>query len=108
MLGGDGYVWRLLEAEKGVADTRLVIVEDEGLYFAEGAEIPAATRGLLDRLAAVDPHAVVLVVRPAEGSSGDRESRETSGYAGRLLAAPSGEPAVSGGFSFPGRSCCAW
>jgi SAM-dependent methyltransferase len=102
VLGGDGYVWRLLEAEKGVADTRLVIVEDERLAWSDGAGLPAAARELLDRLAAVDPHAALLLVRPAEGSSGDRASQEAGRYTGRLLAAPAGEPAVSGEIALSG------
>jgi SAM-dependent methyltransferase len=102
VLGGDGYVWRLLEAEKGVADTRLVIVEDERLAWPEGAEVPAAARELLDRLAAADPHAALLLVRPSGGSSGDRVSHEASRYTGRLLAAPSGEPTVSGEIALSG------
>ncbi|HEV2735918.1 MAG TPA: methyltransferase domain-containing protein, partial [Longimicrobiaceae bacterium] len=102
VLGGDGYVWRLLEAEKGVADTRLVIVEDERLAFADGADLPAAARELLDRLAAVDPHVALLLVCPSEGSSEDRASHEAGRYTGRLLAAPSGEPAVSGEIALSG------
>ncbi|MEW5927685.1 MAG: methyltransferase domain-containing protein [Gemmatimonadota bacterium] len=102
VLGGDGYVWRLLEAEKGVADTRLVIVEDERLFFAEGAELPAATRALLDRLAAVDPHVAVLVVRPARDAGEREESRGEARYDARLLAAPTGEPAVSGPIALSG------
>ena len=102
VLGGDGYVWRLLEAEKGVADTRLVIVEDAALFPAEGAELSAAARGLLERLAAVDPHVAVLLVRRAEDGAADGAPQGESRYAARLLAAQAGGPAVSDEFSVSG------
>ncbi len=102
VLGGDGYVWRLLEAEKGVADMRLVIVEDDGLFFADGEDVPAATRALVERLAAVDSHAAVLVVRAGEGSTEDEEGRGEARYGARLLTAPAGDLVVSGEISLTG------
>lgn len=102
VLGGDGYVWRLLEAEKGVADMRLVIVEDDRFFFGADGEVPAATRGLVERLAGIDSHVAVLVVRLADGSTEDEESRGEARYQARLLAAPTGELAVSGEIALSG------
>ncbi|HEV2148426.1 MAG TPA: methyltransferase domain-containing protein [Longimicrobiaceae bacterium] len=95
VLGGDGYVWRLLEAEKGVADTRLVIVEDDHLFFGEGEAVPAGLPELMRRLAETDAHVAVVVVRPEEGASEDDEGRGEARYRARVLAAPAGELAVS-------------
>jgi SAM-dependent methyltransferase len=95
VLGGDGYVWRLLEAENGVADTRLVIAEDDRLFFAEGEPVPAALRELVERLSATDAHVAVVVVRPEEGAREDEEGRGEARYRARVLAAPGGELAVS-------------
>lgn len=96
-LGGDGYVWRLLEAEKGVAAARMVIVEEEGVFF-EGDEVPAGVRELMDRVAAVEPRAVVLLVRPEEGDSEARELQGERRLHVRLLTRPDGELVVSGAF----------
>lgn len=93
-LGGDGYVWRLLEAEKGVAAARMVIVEEEGVFF-DGAGVPEGIRALMDRVAATDPRAVVLLVRPEEGDSEEREVRGERRLQGRLLTRPDGELVVS-------------
>ncbi|MBV9774019.1 MAG: methyltransferase domain-containing protein [Gemmatimonadetes bacterium] len=93
-LGGDGYVWRLLEAEKGVAAARMVIVEEEGLFF-EGAEVPAAVHALMDGVAAVEPRAVVLLVHPEEGDSEAKELQGERRLGARLLTRPDGELVVS-------------
>lgn len=94
VLGGDGYVWRLLEAEKGVAEVRLVIVEDERFFPGEGLELPDPARELMRALSAVDERVAVLLV-----GAGERGRRT---FRARLLLARGGELVVSGPFSTPG------
>lgn len=72
VLGGDGYVWRLLEAERRAAQPRLVLLEGERWPGAGDAAsaVPAETRRAVDAVLAAAPGVCVLVVGepPAPGA----------------------------------------
>jgi SAM-dependent methyltransferase len=70
VLGGDGYVWRLLQAERGAAAPRLALVRHSGLSadgFA-GGELPARLAAAAARVHAAEPGAWVLAVGDADAS----------------------------------------
>ncbi|HEU0053760.1 MAG TPA: methyltransferase domain-containing protein [Longimicrobium sp.] len=69
VLGGDGYVWRLLQAERGAAAPRLAMVHHRGLGaagFVDG--IPAAVSRAADEVHASEPGSWVLAVGDADSS----------------------------------------
>ena len=72
VLGGDGYVWRLLEAERRVAEPRLALLEGGGWPAADGASpgVPGEVARAVEAVRATAPGVCVLVVGepPAPGT----------------------------------------
>lgn len=71
VLGGDGYVWRLLQAERGAAPPRLVLVR--GHRLAAGGEtgaLPAEVAAAAAEVHAADPAAWVLAVGEPDAGGG--------------------------------------
>jgi SAM-dependent methyltransferase len=60
VLGGDGYVWRLLEAEKCAAEPRLVMIEGE--VPAGGGALPPGVAATAQGVLQAAPGLAVLVV----------------------------------------------
>lgn len=98
VLGGDGYVWRLLEAEKRTAEPRLLLVRDEGMELAHGALLPADVRALA--LSVRRAHAAVSVLAVGAEAPAPRGARgEPRSFTARLLSAEAGGLRVSGAFT---------
>jgi SAM-dependent methyltransferase len=72
VLGGDGYVWRLLEAERRAVQPRLVLLEGRRWPAADtgSADVPAGVAGEVDAVLRAAPDVCVLVVGepPAPGA----------------------------------------
>ncbi|HYW08943.1 MAG TPA: methyltransferase domain-containing protein [Longimicrobium sp.] len=70
VLGGDGYVWRLLQAERAAAAPRLALVRHPALPAGGfvGGEIPARLAAAAAEVHAGDPGAWVLAVGDADAS----------------------------------------
>lgn len=60
VLGGDGYVWRLLRAENRAAEPHLVLVDGGG--WPGGGAFPAPVAAAVDAVLAAAPWVAVLVV----------------------------------------------
>jgi len=64
VLGGDGYVWRLLQAERGAAAPRLALVRHHapGGDGVDGPRVPARVAAAAAEVHAADPGAWVVAV----------------------------------------------
>lgn len=71
VLGGDGYVWRLLEAEKCAAEPRLVLIEGGALSPAADnfPALPHAVARAAQEVFSAAPEVAVLVVGEAAAGS---------------------------------------
>lgn len=72
VLGGDGYVWRLLEAEKSAAEPRLVMIGGGDLSGGgdECAELPPGIAAAVDSVLQAAPEMAVLVVGDGAAAGG--------------------------------------
>jgi SAM-dependent methyltransferase len=62
VLGGDGYVWRLLQAEACAAESRLALVEGGAWPSFDAGDPPAEIAETVDALLSAAPDVAVLVV----------------------------------------------
>lgn len=96
VLGGEGYVWRLLEAQRQLAE-RQVVAAPDGAF--DGGPLPAVLGDLLTRTARADPNAVIMAVDAPDG---------VDTCAGRLLALEEGRVRVSEPFPVSGADVVEW
>jgi SAM-dependent methyltransferase len=97
VLGGEGYVWRLMEAKRQLAQRQVVEVPRGA--FGDGSSVPAPLAELLTRTALADPEAVVLAV---EADGGDLP------FTGRLVALDEARVMVSRPFPLSGHQVVDW
>ncbi|HYH79375.1 MAG TPA: methyltransferase domain-containing protein [Longimicrobium sp.] len=102
VLGGEGYVWRLLEAQRQLAQRQVVVLPGAELG-ADGdpARLPTPLAELLSCSALADPDAVIMAVHAPDGASGD-------GCAGRLVGMADGRARVSGPLALSGADLVEW
>ena len=82
VLGGEGYVWRLLEAKRQLAQRQVVAVP--AAAFGAGGAVSADLEDLLARTARADPGALIMAVdAPADG--GPCTGRLVGLAAGRVM-----------------------
>jgi len=96
VLGGEGYVWRLLEAKRQLAERQVVAVS-AGTF--DGGPLPASLGELLTRTAQADPDAVIMAVEADDGAEA---------FTGRLLALDDGRVRVSEPFPVSGADVVEW
>lgn len=97
VLGGEGYVWRLMEAKRQLAQRQVVQVPPGA--FGGGGSVPAPLAELLARTALADPEAVVLAVEP------DGTGRVVTG---RLVGLDGGRVVVSRPLPLTGNDVVDW
>lgn len=87
VLGGDGYVWRLLQAERGAAAPRLALLRCASPGGGDASPLPDEVAAAAGEVHAADPDAWILAAgRPAE--SGDVPAMLLRREGGRLAASP--------------------
>ncbi|HEX8693633.1 MAG TPA: methyltransferase domain-containing protein [Longimicrobium sp.] len=101
VLGGEGYVWRLLEAKRQLAQRQVVVLPGAELG-ADGdpAHLPAPLADLLRRTALADPDAVIVAVHAPDAPA--------SPCAGRLVGMADGRARVSGPLALSGADLVEW
>lgn len=105
VLGGEGYVWRLMEAQRQLARRQVVVVSPAELGGGDPAGLSRTLADLLARSAQADPGAVVLAVYDVQpGSPGDGGAR----CAARLLRQADGRADVSTPLVLSGAELLAW
>jgi SAM-dependent methyltransferase len=95
VLGGEGYVWRLLEAKRQLAQRQAVVVQG----VVDG-DVSTTLSEFLFRTARTEPEAVILAVDAPPGNE--------PGCVGRLLGVDDGRIRVSEPLRLSGADLVAW
>lgn len=105
VLGGEGYVWRLMEAQRQLARRQVVAVSPAELGGGDPARLSPTLADLLARSAQADPRAVILAVYDVRAAStADGAPR----CAARLLRQVDGRADVSAPLELSGAALLAW
>ncbi|HVH13289.1 MAG TPA: methyltransferase domain-containing protein, partial [Longimicrobium sp.] len=105
VLGGEGYVWRLMEAQRQLAGRQVVVVTEAELGGGDPSRLSPTLADLLARTAQSEPGAVILAVYDLKAGA---DTDGTPRCAGRLLSQGADGARLSDPIHLTGKELLEW